>query len=389
VHDTGENDIWNLDYPVGGNFWSDYNGVDAKSGPDQNINGSDGIGDTPYLINSTNNDQYPLISPYIQTDSSTHQVDFADSFKDHNGAPLYVKPSSFILIFPNGTISSPLEIGTYLIQSGTTVIRSVIWQGTEVTPDTTVAFDATSGNPTMNCKIYNLTITPVFYNVADNNETEINQTEPVNQTENLTPSSWSIRFPNGTAVTVSSSVMYPQTQAGFYTLFNVVLDGFNITSPEVSLDLTADTVWSPRIGLFKSVNNETFMFDSNSTLTEPDFDSNNNRLSFNVAGPSGTNGYANITFAENLQNETGNLVVRQDGNQINYILTHIEGAWLLAINYTHSTHSIEIDFNAVVPESIQPPILLVLMLFTSFVTFFLKRKRIGGSQTRVLDNSGV
>ena len=50
-------------YPSGGNYWSDYNGTDSFSGPGQNVTGSDGIGDTPYVINGSNVDHYPLMSP--------------------------------------------------------------------------------------------------------------------------------------------------------------------------------------------------------------------------------------------------------------------------------------------------------------------------------------
>jgi parallel beta-helix repeat protein len=58
------NNSWNGTYPIGGNFWSDYNGIDIKKGPDQNQSGSDGIGDTPYTKLSGNSgakDHYPLM----------------------------------------------------------------------------------------------------------------------------------------------------------------------------------------------------------------------------------------------------------------------------------------------------------------------------------------
>jgi parallel beta-helix repeat protein len=55
--------IWDDDYPSGGNHWSDYIGVDQKSGPNQDQPGSDGIGDTPYVINQNNRDNYPLVRP--------------------------------------------------------------------------------------------------------------------------------------------------------------------------------------------------------------------------------------------------------------------------------------------------------------------------------------
>ncbi len=54
---------WNFAYPVGGNYWSDYTGVDVKSGADQDQDGSDGLGDTPYIVYGSMKDEYPLM-PY-------------------------------------------------------------------------------------------------------------------------------------------------------------------------------------------------------------------------------------------------------------------------------------------------------------------------------------
>jgi parallel beta-helix repeat protein len=55
--------MWDDGYPGAGNYWSDYAGVDLRSGPYQNVTGSDGIGDTPYIISANNIDHYPLMSP--------------------------------------------------------------------------------------------------------------------------------------------------------------------------------------------------------------------------------------------------------------------------------------------------------------------------------------
>jgi len=57
--------FWDNGYPSGGNFWSDYTGVDEKSGPNQDQPGSDGIGDTPYsILGGSNRDRYPLMYPW-------------------------------------------------------------------------------------------------------------------------------------------------------------------------------------------------------------------------------------------------------------------------------------------------------------------------------------
>jgi len=60
----GSGNLWHEGYPSGGNYWSRYNGTDFYQGPDQNEEGGDGIGDTPYIIGSSNTDQYPLIHPW-------------------------------------------------------------------------------------------------------------------------------------------------------------------------------------------------------------------------------------------------------------------------------------------------------------------------------------
>jgi len=54
--------IWDDGYPSGGNYWSNYIGVDMYWGPYQNETGSDGIGDAPHI--PPHPDNYPLMSPY-------------------------------------------------------------------------------------------------------------------------------------------------------------------------------------------------------------------------------------------------------------------------------------------------------------------------------------
>jgi len=48
-------DVWDDGYPSGGNYWSDYNGSDLNH---------DGIGDTPYIVDTNNQDRYPLMNPW-------------------------------------------------------------------------------------------------------------------------------------------------------------------------------------------------------------------------------------------------------------------------------------------------------------------------------------
>jgi parallel beta-helix repeat protein len=65
--DSGVSNTWDNGYPSGGNYWSDYSGVDEFSGPNQDLLGSDEIGDTPYVIDAHNQDNYPLMNPWVWT----------------------------------------------------------------------------------------------------------------------------------------------------------------------------------------------------------------------------------------------------------------------------------------------------------------------------------
>ena len=51
--------IWDNDYPIGGNYWSNYN----NQYPEAEELDSSGIGETPYIIDENNQDRYPLLNP--------------------------------------------------------------------------------------------------------------------------------------------------------------------------------------------------------------------------------------------------------------------------------------------------------------------------------------
>lgn len=64
------NNIWDDGYPSGGNYWEGYPYIDVKNGPNQDISGSDGIGDVAigeeiFGQGGTNIDRYPIMTKVV------------------------------------------------------------------------------------------------------------------------------------------------------------------------------------------------------------------------------------------------------------------------------------------------------------------------------------
>jgi len=96
------NNTWDDGYPSGGNYWGDYTGNDMKSGPCQNVTGSDGIGDTSYVIDAGNVDNYPLMKPYVPFENQTVYIR-TDGSVDPSGAPILRQGDLYTL---SGNITS-------------------------------------------------------------------------------------------------------------------------------------------------------------------------------------------------------------------------------------------------------------------------------------------
>lgn len=87
-----------------------------------------------------------------------YPISFDTAFKNFKGSELSENPSSFTLQFPNRTISGQLNSScVYYIQNGTTQWDSITWRGIEVVPPD-ANFDATDGNPMVNCLIYDFVV---------------------------------------------------------------------------------------------------------------------------------------------------------------------------------------------------------------------------------------
>ncbi|MEM3628627.1 MAG: NosD domain-containing protein [Candidatus Bathyarchaeia archaeon] len=132
VHGSEFLNIWDNGYPSGGNYWSDYEGVDNYSGPSQDQPGSDGIGDTPYIIDDYNKDRYPLMKPqapfpfivtgpiYVRADGSIDPPDAPISTVDN---VTYVLTNN-IMSSADGIV---VERGNIIVDGAGCLLKGLKW----------------------------------------------------------------------------------------------------------------------------------------------------------------------------------------------------------------------------------------------------------------------
>ena len=107
INATGS--VWDDGYPSGGNYWGDYeenypDAEDIYSGLNQDLPGSDGIWDKPYVIDPLGNqDNYPLAYPF--TGHYTYVTNFTLTESSSSNSTMYESVSVLSWIVQNATVS--------------------------------------------------------------------------------------------------------------------------------------------------------------------------------------------------------------------------------------------------------------------------------------------
>jgi parallel beta-helix repeat protein len=297
-----EQNKWDSGYPSGGNYWSDYFGNDTNN---------DGIGDTPYVIDEDNQDNYPFMT----------QINMS-----------YVIPPS-----PSPSPSpTPTPTPTATPQPTATP-----------TPTITPTPSPTKATPTLDFSCKGTAISPTEFKVEITGELSYNGVaisgEAVLILYSVTGGDeWESLTLVNTGSDGSFIAVWMPCVPGNY-LVKAVWEGnskFNETSTIVNFALKAYSEES------------VFSLTSNSTITEFAFNSTSKELSFTASGPFGTTGYVNVYIPKSLASDISDLKVYVDGYPITYSSESQLDSWIVSFTYSHSTHNIAIDLSAPSSETI-------------------------------------
>jgi parallel beta-helix repeat protein len=306
---------WNRVYPYGGNYWSDYAGVDEKSGPLQNQPGSDGIGDTPYFgPNGRFTDSYPLMklckpeipSPYFWIIASLNiahekEFDIPISMRIFQGNSRTIVITMMAIYGANQSI----QLDSFILPSGASGI-----------------------------------------------------------TLNMMPQQVTL-YPSGFAAVTLTVTVETTTEPGHYELFCW-------GSPLIYLEVISSTFifnasWEGA--------NYPIIIYANSTIMKFNFDQSAAMICFIIEGEAGMRGYCNITIPKTLL-KGDPWTLKLNGTDWPYTATQNTTHSFIYFTYTHaSTFQVIIQGTWVVPEFSTIIILPTFMLTTLAITVISKKKR--------------
>ncbi len=209
-------DVWDDGYPSGGNYWDTYTGVDKYKGVNQNILGSDGIGDTAYSVLGGGTDRYPLMGKYGLPDAPV-----ADA-----GGPYSSQEGEAVLLNASDSYDPDLDTlkyrwdfdndGTWDTSYSTSPTVNHIWYDNGIYTVKVEAFDGTYKNDeTALVTILNVAPSLTISGLTNTDEgmvytLSLSSTDPGSDTI----SQWVIDWGDGTVKTITGN---PPTVAHTYT----------------------------------------------------------------------------------------------------------------------------------------------------------------------------
>ena len=260
---------WDDGYPSGGNYYSDYAGMDNYSGPGQDIPGSDGIGDEPCYVKSGNSgyqsgdgsalDNYPLMEPWVNPtvpDLSINDLDITlSNYEPLKWEEIYIEAK----IHNWGNIDATATVSIYLdelelnsliyreyevsVPASDTATISADWL-VNMTGEHSIIVEITDSNPgeidvsnNLASKSLNVLITADTMKVMATTEKQryvlgtddhadviFKITDKGTVVENATVTAW-VLDPIGTNITISVTETSPGIHTGIFSFTNYTLAG--------------------------------------------------------------------------------------------------------------------------------------------------------------------
>jgi hypothetical protein len=121
-------------------------------------------------------------------------------------------------------------------------------------------------------------------------------------------------------------------------------------------------------------NEYVFSVESNSSISNLNFDTQNTTLSFEVSGAEGTTGYVRVTLAKNLAPDISKLRIQVDSSNCNYVFQETDASWIVSFTYTHSVHQVYINLGQETVDEFSPfAFSLLLLTVGALLALFSKR----------------
>lgn len=288
-------------------------------------------------------------------------IEIDPMFYDNRGEPFVSLPSSWNILFPNGTSKTAYGPEIYYGQMGTYSIGNIIWKGREVFTRKPVSIFLDSNltwNPRIDCILpttLSLSLSSSTSYVGFKIEIDGNLTcnekgvssAPILLSYSVTTGkSWNDITLVETGIDGNFSAVWMPSATGNY-LVKAIWDG-NSTFPATS--------GMVNLAVIPFQEQNVFSVTSNSTITALSFDSESRELSFNVTGPSGTIGCVNVYIAKSLIADIEGIEVKLNEEEAEFTVTSLDDSWLLTFTCQHSTHTVIIALGSLPASFIETPL---------------------------------